>query len=201
MVNLFKSYFGEYNSLVRRLEHAITFSSPVLCIVPGTTVAFDTSRGSYPVYVKNSRLNTDHYFDYSYFTLLGSRMSRSSAQIKTFFFTFSRDESVYLFEDSRDPEHQYVIAVRQDCPVAYLNELSEESLAALGIEPESREQHVPYWPIGLVIGILVIVIVVVSAVLTHCQHLTDYSWSTEEGGLQHTKESSDLRLLAVERAM
>lgn len=128
-------------------------------------------------------------------------MSRSSAQIKTFFFTFSRDESVYLFEDSRDPEHQYVIAVRQDCPVAYLNELSEESLAALGIEPESREQHVPYWPIGLVIGILVIVIVVVSAVLTHCQHLTDYSWSTEEGGLQHTKESSDLRLLAVERAM
>ena len=76
---------------------AITFSSPVLCIVPGTTIAFDTSRGSYPVYLKDSSLNTDPYFDYSYFTILASRMSRANASIKTFFFTFSRDESVYVF--------------------------------------------------------------------------------------------------------
>lgn len=71
--------------------------------------------------------------------------------------------------------------------MAYLSELSDMSLEALGIATQERVLHVPYWPVGLVIAILVVVIVIVSGVLAHCQHLTDYSWSTEEGGLQHTK--------------
>lgn len=97
-VSFFQKFFTQYTSQVRHLaEFAVTFSSPVLCIVPGTTVAFDTSAGSYPVYVKDSRLNTDLYFDYSYFLILASRMSRSAASINTFFFTFTRDESVYVF--------------------------------------------------------------------------------------------------------
>ncbi len=73
-IDLFKSTFSWYSSSVRLLGNEArelvditTFSSPVICITAGTTIAFDTSAGNYPVYMKDSMLNTNEFFDYSEF--------------------------------------------------------------------------------------------------------------------------------------
>ncbi len=94
-----------------------------------------------------------------------------------------------------------IIAVRTDCPSAYIDEISERSLAKLKIELTPSEVVIPYWPVGLVVGVLAMVVIVVSGVLVYCQRLDEHAWAAEDGGLQHSKESADLRLVAVERAM
>ena len=80
-VNIFKSVFSSYTSSIRLLQQSTSFTSPVICVAPGTTVAFDTSAGNYPVYLKDSMLNTNELFDYSQFEVLGSRISQASATI------------------------------------------------------------------------------------------------------------------------
>ncbi len=54
----------------------------------GSTVVFDLSTNTYPIYLKDSLLNTNANFDYSEFEQLASLMSQGGASFSQFFFTF-----------------------------------------------------------------------------------------------------------------
>ena len=65
-VDKFKASYSTYSSIVRNLQTVQTnFQQPVICIAPDTTVTFDTSTGVYPIYQKDSLLNSNPDFDYS----------------------------------------------------------------------------------------------------------------------------------------
>ena len=93
-------------------------------------MAFKLSPGSYPIYLKDSRLNTNPDFDYSEFTLLGSQIARMDAPINTFLFTF-KESGVYVFTQN---DALLVISVQEYCPMEWLSELSETALILAGVE-------------------------------------------------------------------
>jgi hypothetical protein len=57
------------------------------------------SADKYPVYVKDSLLNTNDNFDYGEFDALSSMLS--SEVVKSFVFTFD-EPGIYVFADSRN---------------------------------------------------------------------------------------------------
>lgn len=83
-------------------------------------------------------LNTNEFFDYSEFEVLGSRLSLASANIDTFFFTFT-EEGVYMFEDSAKSASKTIISVTSGgCPDAYISELSDAALNEFNISLNDR---------------------------------------------------------------
>jgi hypothetical protein len=76
---------------------ATTITSPVMCIKAGAAVLFsiNSSTGSYPVYVKNSILNTNKNFDYGPFLDLASTVSKG-LYVSTFTSTFD-EQGIYVF--------------------------------------------------------------------------------------------------------
>ena len=70
----------------------------------------------YPIYEKNSLLNTNDNFDYGEFNALSELLS--TEVVKSFVFTFD-EPGIYVFKDSRKPEKQLIIAIMGDgksCP-------------------------------------------------------------------------------------
>ena len=68
-----------------------------MCIKAGAAVLFsiNSSTGSYPVYVKNSILNTNKNFDYGPFLDLASTVSKG-LYVSTFTSTFD-EQGIYVF--------------------------------------------------------------------------------------------------------
>jgi hypothetical protein len=111
---------------------APTVLQPVLCASAGDTIMFDLSASvnggtyEYPVYDKDSLLNTVPDFDYGAFRALASLMAAaaatndSAAAPSTFAFTFTT-AGMYDFTASADPsQHLYiaVLAPGVSCPTA-----------------------------------------------------------------------------------
>jgi hypothetical protein len=87
-----------------------TVTSPLVCIALGDSLLFDISKGCYPVYQRDSLLNSNPHFDYGAFRDLATHMtaaaasgnsSSSSALYATFGFTFTAPGS-YVFSSSCD---------------------------------------------------------------------------------------------------
>lgn len=73
---------------------------------------FDSlSEEKYPVYVKDSLLNTNNNFDYGDFTALPALLKGLSNQ--NFIFTFE-EAGIYVFADNRDPSKLMIISVMAD---------------------------------------------------------------------------------------
>jgi hypothetical protein len=73
---------------------------------------------TYPVYLKDSLLNTNENFDYGQFLALPGMLKNST--IDSFIFTFA-EEGVYVFGDSRNMDKQTIISVMElngKCPSA-----------------------------------------------------------------------------------
>jgi hypothetical protein len=88
-----------------------TVTSPLVCIALGDSLLFDISAGCYPVYQRDSLLNSNPHFDYGAFRDLATHMtaaaatgsnSSSSALYTTFGFAFTAPGS-YVFSSSCDP--------------------------------------------------------------------------------------------------
>ena len=74
------------------------------------------SKDKYPVYVKDSLLNTNNDFDFGEFTELPTNLADGNGE--AFVFTFTQP-GVYVFSDSRNEAKQMVIAImgeNQRCP-------------------------------------------------------------------------------------
>ena len=87
------------------------------------------SAEKYPVYVKNSLLNTNDNFDYGEFDALSSMLSTDT--INSFVFTFN-EPGIYVFADSREREKQLIVAIMSDgkaCPAE--TDFSPQTYASL----------------------------------------------------------------------
>ncbi|CAM9734750.1 unnamed protein product, partial [Hapterophycus canaliculatus] len=83
--------------------------SPLSCISAGDSVLFDISSGCYPVYEKDSFLNSNVEFDYGEFRTI-AEVATSSARYETFGFVFE-DAGTYVFSTSCDSSSLIVLAV------------------------------------------------------------------------------------------
>ena len=74
-------------------------SNPVTCVALGDALLFDVSSGCYPVYQRDSLLNSNAQFDYGPFRDLAAAMKSNSAAYSTFGFVFSTP-GAYVFSSS-----------------------------------------------------------------------------------------------------
>jgi hypothetical protein len=96
---------------------ATVISNPVVCASKGSAVLFDSlSASTYPVYQKDSLLNTNQEFDYGAFNDLPDQLVGLEGQ--NFIFNFDQS-GVYVFADSRNPSKLMIISVMHEdhkCP-------------------------------------------------------------------------------------
>jgi hypothetical protein len=71
-VYLYSTYYRiiiifRYNRRLIVNSTAPTLNNPIVCLVVGASIIFDVSSTKYPVYIKDSLLNTNPDFDYTPF--------------------------------------------------------------------------------------------------------------------------------------
>jgi len=92
-------------------------ANPVICMQRGSAMLFENLDAlTYPVYDKDSLLNTNEAFDYGEFLKLPELLADGT--YTRFVWTFE-DPGIYVFSDSSNPAKQIVISVMQDkmlCP-------------------------------------------------------------------------------------
>lgn len=108
---------NDRRSLQDAEDGAAYITNPVICTSRGSALLFENlSAEKYPIYVKDSLLNTNDNFDYGEFDALSSMLSTDA--VKSFVFTF-QEPGIYVFADSRNTAKQMIIAVMGDgkaCP-------------------------------------------------------------------------------------
>jgi hypothetical protein len=91
----------------------------VICTTIGSALLFENLNSTrYPIYLKDSLLNTNDRFDYGEFLSLPQTLQNST--INSFVFTFA-ESGVYVFADSRNMDKQTIISVMElngKCPSA-----------------------------------------------------------------------------------
>jgi hypothetical protein len=118
-----------------------SITNPVICIEIGESVVFTISNYThYPVYVKDSILNSNADFDYGPFIDLATKIKAKSARGDTdnviFGFTFSESGN-YMFSDSSSADNYMFVIVTADserCPsdTSYSQPMSSRQLAGHG---------------------------------------------------------------------
>ncbi|CAK9096936.1 Putative uncharacterized protein MYH16 (Myosin heavy chain 16 pseudogene) (myosin heavy polypeptide 5) [Durusdinium trenchii] len=145
----------------RNLEQAPSVSQPILCIQAGDSVIFDVSSGAFPVYKKDSLLNSNPSFDYSMF-----RTTRSLSGVNVFGFTFS-DAGMYVFGSTQDFNLEMIVAVLasgRSCPTdSAIVPRTASSLLALGARRNDQLILEPDWSL---FGALCLALLGVLAVVT-----------------------------------
>lgn len=68
------------------------------------------SSRNYPVYQKDSLINTNPTFDFSKFLLLAATLKNATSKINTFIFTFD-EPGVYVFADSNITSKLSIVSV------------------------------------------------------------------------------------------
>jgi hypothetical protein len=115
------SFSGNYDATVpttssmrrRRLESAPEIAgivNPMLCLQKGDSILFGLRDGSYPIYAKDSLLNTNPMFDYGLFRSLADKLQSNGSNIQAFAFSFVQN-GVYVFALNTNPNALTVISV------------------------------------------------------------------------------------------
>lgn len=133
----------------------------------------------YPVYLKDSVMNSNPSFDYGSFLILADQMNTKAANNDTtpslFAFTFTVAGS-YVFVDSADDEQIMIVRVTgsgESCPDPdrYIQSLSGDSVASIGVSQKSDIIIKPDVPLLVGMGsILVLAITIVMVGVGYCLH-------------------------------
>ena len=84
-------------------------SNPIICKTLGSAILWENlSPEKYPIYVKDSLLNTNDDFDFGEFEELPDLLSSTNAE--AFVFTFTQP-GIYVFSDSRNQAKQMILAI------------------------------------------------------------------------------------------
>lgn len=152
-------------------------SRPLTCLQLGQSLLFSLSvqsdgTKSYPVYVKDSFLNSNPGFDYGPFRQLQQQMASPelAASISTFGYTFAQ-AGTFVFASSSDPTNQIVVVVvevGQQCPSTMqglaFQPTTSENLVSLGVGMESEVHLDPNWDLlALLLSALFIILLAVVA--------------------------------------
>ena len=152
---------------------------PALCLQLGDAALFDLSanKSMYPVYDKDSLLNSNPTFDYGEFRRLAA-LAASSSNVTLFGFTF-RDPGVYVFYPVGLPSLKTVISVQsagEACPTAgTINPLTAAALIQLGVKKGTDIVVSPSWPV--VIAVLVSLALAASLTIVGLVFLQRSKWA------------------------
>eukprot|EP00758_Cryptobia_borreli_P009290 Tbor_TRINITY_DN5465_c7_g2::TRINITY_DN5465_c7_g2_i1::g.24551::m.24551 len=150
-------------------------ANPIVCLNKGDAMAWDVSdpsRKRYPVYIKDSLLNTNPNFDYSAFLELAEKIKSPGFTITTFIYTFG-SEGVYAFADAENRERITVIRVvsnRKSCSLSPYEPYMENRLVSLGqyVTSERKLQMKSDWILlGALLGGLLLIIIF-TIILLYC---------------------------------
>eukprot|EP00752_Nemacystus_decipiens_P010330 g9202.t1 len=158
--------------------------SPLSCVSEGDAVLFDISSGCYPVYEKDSLLNSNTEFDYGEFREIAA-LATSSAAYDTFAFVFE-DAGTYVFTSSCNQASIIVVAVMGadvSCTTdAHFVPLTGANLIKLGVAKNANDITLtPDWALicGLLAGVAFMIFGVVSAVY----YFRTKAWVTGEAAI------------------
>ena len=160
----------------RRLTTSSYVYNPVICLTTGESMIFSVSQSNYPVYLVNSLVNTNKYFDYSAFTQLAQNLSASSTTTQ-FGFTFT-SAGIYIFADSSDYNQQLVIAVmdlNKQCPFSGSNiqPRTATSLYLIGTSSDTNIVLSVDWNIIYgIMGFLVLSVIIFIAIFYYYTGIT-----------------------------
>jgi hypothetical protein len=155
----------------RKLQTTLSgpsISNPVTCLELGQSLAFqvDYATQTYPVYVKDSFLNSNPSFDYGQFRALAALMVTNGSNIELFSFTFTQN-GTYIFSSSTDSKQQIIVRVMgagQRCPVeAQFVPMTSDNLVQLAVQEAGQPVLQPNWILigSLIGGLLGVVLVVI----------------------------------------
>ena len=153
--------------------------NPMICMLKGEGIMFDLSGSpeSYPVYTKDSMLNTNPDFDYGAFRKLSVKAKLSSA-VTAFAFTFSTP-GIYVFSNNLNPDAKMVIAIMEDgitCPTeGAIVPLTEQSLVSVNTKQSKEIILAPNWI--LISALLASLFGLVAAVIFGLYYFKRRSWS------------------------
>eukprot|EP00981_Chlorochromonas_danica_P012180 scaffold4601_cov146-Ochromonas_danica.AAC.2 len=142
-----------------------SLSNPYVTIYVGDSLVFDVSKDSYPVYVKDSLLNTNSDFDYSKFRALKEAAS-TTLSLTSFAFTFT-EAGNYVFAISSDSAAITIVTVLNtsiaQSTAAQFVEPSVSNLIVQGVKADDNVVQAPDWNLvmGLLLGMLAIIFLVV----------------------------------------
>lgn len=162
-----------------------SISNPMVCVNVGSGILFDLSApDSYPIYLKDSMLNTNPRFDYGTFRSLATKVKSNSSSVAAFAFTFS-DPGVYVFGNSLNSAAKTVVAVMSDgttCPTdGAIVPLNEKNLIAVSAKRRTDDLILaPDW--GLIVGLLGGLFGMVAAIIGGLYYFRTKSWTNSSLG-------------------
>eukprot|EP01022_Parablepharisma_sp_SALTPOND_P009167 TRINITY_DN1381_c0_g1_i1.p1 TRINITY_DN1381_c0_g1~~TRINITY_DN1381_c0_g1_i1.p1 ORF type:complete len:3672 (+),score=433.12 TRINITY_DN1381_c0_g1_i1:8055-19070(+) len=161
--------------------------NPVMCIHEGDTAIFEIDgNGHYPVYQKDSLLNSNPDFDYGPFKILSERISAQLANGQNtpqyFGYTFSKSGR-YFFADSIDPEKTLVVYVTKEsekCPNegAFLQPRTSGSLSVFGLALNETIMLEPDYVMMAII--LVTFVLSLGMLLVLMKWVTEHMWKAKD---------------------
>jgi hypothetical protein len=125
-------------------------NNPIICLPQGSALMFENlSAKNYPVYQKDSLINTNRSFDFSNFLLLATTLKKNgTTRINSFIFTFD-DPGVYVFADSNATAKLTIVSVMspsQQCPAnTVYATITQANLLKVGISKNKNIVYSPDW--------------------------------------------------------
>lgn len=200
-------YYNSTSSKRRYLQTTNSTAStdeivnPVACIYQGEAFIFSIpDREHYPIYDKDSLINTNDDFDYGTFKELERMLDSNSTNITTFAFTFT-EAGIFDFVDNADNDLHFIISVIGDgeqCPDPDipLRTRTESSLLTVGAKTSDDIILEPDWPLicGLLGGFVMLTALIIGGLyffhMKAWHGLIDKTAKYREANLKH--EMKDL---------
>ncbi|CAK4486847.1 unnamed protein product [Aphanomyces euteiches] len=162
----------------RRLAETSTgIPNPMLCLQKGDSIMFAVTNESYPVYAKDSLMNTNPAFDYGAFRTLEEKLKSNSLSISAFAFSFV-EAGIYVFVLSNNKAALTIVSVMDtgvkcptDGPIVPLN---QANLIKLNAKPSNDIILAPDW--ALIAGLLVALFGVVAGLIFGLYYFRRKSW-------------------------
>lgn len=145
-----------------------SIANPLVCLSLGDGLYFDLSiPRSYPIYLKNSMLNTNPSFDYGAFRSLATNLNSNSSFVSAFAFSFT-EPGTYVFGNSLNAAAQTIVVVMKtgiSCPTeAPIVPLNEKNLITVSAKRRTQgiilspDWALIFWLLGGLFGTVVAVI-------------------------------------------
>lgn len=146
----------------------------------GNGLLFDLSvAGAYPIYMKDSMLNTNPSFDYGAFRALATKVNANASTVSAFAFSFT-EAGTYVFGNSLNAAAQTIVVVMKagtSCPTeAAIVPLNEKNLITVSAKRRTDDLILaPDW--ALIVGLLGGLFGVVIAVIAGLYYFRAKSWT------------------------
>ncbi|CBY12491.1 unnamed protein product [Oikopleura dioica] len=146
---------------------AAYIDNPLICIPPGTAVVFENNidnndrvNSDYPVYVKDSTLNSNSEFDYGEFRILRYYVTKTSSNnVDNFIYAFV-EKGTFTFSNAQNSDATLLVVVSTECSGSSIQFISDETLRSAGVVSTEPVME-PNWPliIGLTSSFAILIII------------------------------------------